>query len=166
MSTPPLPVVVRAFDPRRSGGFRPIANWIEALSLAVLTGCARLRRNLLVVSVSAGPPVCFSDGPVAGVVPKPEMPHHPARVRRLRRRLPVRLRATLGAVVGLGLLPPAALAATDATARSFNIPTGDAAVMLKTFAAQSGEQLLYSPDDLRDVRTSAISGQLTSLAAL
>lgn len=73
---------------------------------------------------------------------------------------------TLGAVVGLGFFEPATLSAANAALRSFDLPAGDAAVTLKAFAAQSGEQLLYSPDDLRDVHTSAVAGQLSSLTAL
>ena len=76
-----------------------------------------------------------------------------------------RTRASLGAVLGVRLLLPAASAAEPAP-RAFDLPAGDAAVTLKAFAAQSGEQLLYSPDDVQGVRTHAVRGDLAPLAAL
>jgi iron complex outermembrane receptor protein len=76
-----------------------------------------------------------------------------------------RTRASLGAVLGVGLLLPA-VGAAESASRAFDLPAGDAAVTLKAFAAQSGEQLLYSPDDLQAVRTAAVRGDLAPLAAL
>jgi hypothetical protein len=74
-------------------------------------------------------------------------------------------RTTLHAVLGVGLLLPVAVAA-DPVLRSFDIPAGDAAVTLKAFAAQSNEQLLYSPDDVRGVQTQAVHGDLPPLTTL
>lgn len=39
-------------------------------------------------------------------------------------------------------------------------------VTLKQFTAQSGEQLLYSPDDVSGVRTHAVHGKLMPIVAL
>ncbi|MBI5769354.1 MAG: TonB-dependent receptor plug domain-containing protein [Verrucomicrobia bacterium] len=82
-----------------------------------------------------------------------------------RDRISARARASLRAVLGVGLLLPAA-GAVEAALRSFDIPAGDAAVTLKAFAAQSTEQLLYSPDDVRGVQTQAVRGDLPPLTAL
>lgn len=76
-------------------------------------------------------------------------------------------RHSLSAAVGLGLFFPSALVAASSSAhRKFDIPAGDAAKTLKLFAAQSGEQLLYSPDDVGGVRTHAAYGEFTSITAL
>lgn len=56
--------------------------------------------------------------------------------------------------------------AADAARKSFNIAADDAARALKQFAAQSGEQLLYSPSDVAGVKTLAIKGELTAREAL
>ncbi len=54
-------------------------------------------------------------------------------------RTPVLLLLGLGlAVFGL---------AAEAAKKNFNVPADDAATALKQFAAQSGEQLLFSPSD-------------------
>jgi outer membrane receptor for monomeric catechols len=66
----------------------------------------------------------------------------------------------------LGLLLPAGAQATDAVRRAFAIPEGDAKVTLKQFAAQSREQVLYSPDDVGGVRTQAVQGELAPIEAL
>lgn len=75
-------------------------------------------------------------------------------------------RASLCTAVSLRLLLPYPAAATEAIRRSFDIPAGDATATLKHFAAQSNEQLLYSPDDVAGVPTHAVRGELTSLAVL
>lgn len=56
--------------------------------------------------------------------------------------------------------------AADAVKKNFNVPADDAARALKQFAAQSGEQLLFSPSDVAGVKTLAIKGALTSREAL
>jgi Outer membrane receptor proteins, mostly Fe transport len=56
--------------------------------------------------------------------------------------------------------------AAEAALKTFDIPAGEAGETLKIFAAQSGEQLLYSPDDIVGVQTNAVSGRLTARAAL
>lgn len=56
--------------------------------------------------------------------------------------------------------------AAEAAKKNFNVPADDAARALKQFAAQSGEQLLFSPSDVAGVKTLAIKGELTPRAAL
>ena len=66
----------------------------------------------------------------------------------------------------VGFLLTADLQAAETVRRTFSITSGDAKSTLKQFAAQSGEQVLYSPDDVRGVQTKAISGEHVPLAAL
>lgn len=93
-------------------------------------------------------------------------PLPPARPHGPRHLLPARLRASLGAAVGLGLLFPSTLSAAEAARRTFDIPAGDAATTLKQFATQSSTQLLYSPDEVRGIQTRAVQGEFSSFAAL
>ncbi|MBC7369210.1 MAG: TonB-dependent receptor [Undibacterium sp.] len=69
-------------------------------------------------------------------------------------------------MIGLGLLTPLTLGAADTVTRSFDVPTGEARVTLKLFAAQAGGQVLYSPDDVSGIATHAVSGEFTPLDAL
>jgi outer membrane receptor protein involved in Fe transport len=78
----------------------------------------------------------------------------------------LRRRGAWGAVVGLSLFLPASLPGADVPRRVFDIPAGDAAATLKLFAAQSGGQVLYSPDDVAGVQTQAVKGELPPLEAL
>lgn len=112
------------------------------------------------------PTVCPNDPAHPGIYPADRMPHVPARAQRQHRHFPAGVRVSLGAMVGMGLLLPSTLAATEVTRRGFEIPAGDAEVTLKQFAAQSGEQLLYSPDDVSGVRTRAVMGEFTPIVAL
>jgi outer membrane receptor protein involved in Fe transport len=50
--------------------------------------------------------------------------------------------------------------------RRFDLGSGDAATTLKTFAEQSGAQIVYLVDQVRGVRTNAVSGVLAPRAAL
>ncbi|MBK8857352.1 MAG: TonB-dependent receptor [Opitutaceae bacterium] len=77
----------------------------------------------------------------------------------------VMLRAAFAALFVLGLLLAPAVAA-EAVQKEFDLPAGEAAVRLKEFAAQSGEQLLYAPDDVAGVRTQAVKGTMTARTAL
>lgn len=56
--------------------------------------------------------------------------------------------------------------AADAAPKAFDIPEGDAAVTLKMFVQQSGEQILYPADQVRAVTTHAIRGDFSARAAL
>lgn len=94
------------------------------------------------------------------------MPRCSVRARSTHYAFPASARTSLGTLIGLGLLIPAALAAADSTPRAFDIPAGSATATLKQFAAQSGEQLLYSPDDVGSVQTPAVRGEFQPLAAL
>ncbi|ESQ84171.1 hypothetical protein AEAC466_10515 [Asticcacaulis sp. AC466] len=70
------------------------------------------------------------------------------------------LMGTVAAVVMVA--QPAAAQAT----RTFNIPAQDAATAIPTFVRQSGLQILATASDLEGVRTNAVSGALTTDAAL
>jgi iron complex outermembrane recepter protein len=50
--------------------------------------------------------------------------------------------------------------------RSFDIPSGDAAVTLKLFVEQSGEQVVYLVDRVRGVTTKRIQGEMSARTAL
>ncbi|WP_414663960.1 TonB-dependent siderophore receptor [Horticoccus sp. 23ND18S-11] len=76
------------------------------------------------------------------------------------------MRVSCGVWLGVGLLLPVTQGAAESGRRSFDVPAGDAVVSLKRFATQSGEQLLYSPDDVSGIRTQAVQGEFVPLAAL
>ncbi len=121
-----------------------------------------LRKYLIVDS--RRPTVCPADPTRSGHAPVTRPSRFRARSSRLR--FPTRVRAPLHALVGLGILLPATLTAAEAARQSFDIPPGKAPVTLKQFAAQSNEQLLYSPDDVEGVQTSAVQGEFVPLVAL
>jgi outer membrane receptor protein involved in Fe transport len=76
------------------------------------------------------------------------------------------MRAVLTALVCvLGFLATNA-ACADETKKTFDIPAGDALPALKQFAAQSGEQLLYSADAVQGVATNPAKGLFTAREAL
>lgn len=75
------------------------------------------------------------------------------------------LRVTAVGLLGL-TLTILGFAATDAVKKNFNLPADDAGRALKLFAAQSGEQLLYSPDDVAGARTLAVQGEFSAREAL
>lgn len=58
------------------------------------------------------------------------------------------------------------LAGADPAVKRFNLPAGDAAATLQRFSEQSGEQIVYPVDKVRGVRTHAVRGEFTALAAL
>lgn len=66
--------------------------------------------------------------------------------------------------LGLCLVLPGS--AAEPVKRSFSVPADDAVRALKQFAAQSGEQLLYSPSDVAGVKTLAVNGTLSAREAL
>src|SRR5260221_3344835 len=71
------------------------------------------------------------------------------------------------AFIALGLAVSCTAFAAAASARKpFNISAGDALTTLKQFAQQSGIELLYSVDDLKGVRTSAVQRELPPREAL
>src|SRR6185437_7921095 len=59
-----------------------------------------------------------------------------------------------------------ALAASSATAASFNIPSGTLAAALDAYSAQSGVQIAISSDGLQGIRTNGVSGEMSSERAL
>ena len=56
--------------------------------------------------------------------------------------------------------------ASDTGKKRFAIPAGDAALMLKQFADQSGRELIYSAKAVEGVRTNAVNGEFMSGDAL
>src|SRR4051794_16018155 len=63
----------------------------------------------------------------------------------------------------LGLL---AFGANEPVRKNFRLPSGDAAVILKRFVEQSGEQVVYLVNSVRGVATQAVQGEFTSREAL
>ena len=61
---------------------------------------------------------------------------------------------------------PVVVAQENVKTVSFDIPAGNAVNALKQFAAQSGQQLLYSNDDLAGVNTNQVKGRLSVQEAL
>ncbi len=141
---------------------RPKVRRILFAARAIQTGVGRILKILL--AVFSAPTVCPDARTIPGTYPADPMPRPFTRAPRSRRRLPTC--ASLGALLGLGLATPGALSAADSANRAFNVPAGDAIVALKQFSAQSGEQLLYSFDDIHGVQTHAVSGEFTAIAAL
>ena len=76
-----------------------------------------------------------------------------------------RLRSTL-LVTCLGLVVACWVSAADTARRPFNIPASDAPQALRRYVEQSGEQLVFFPDAVRDTRTPAVAGSFTSREAL
>jgi len=56
--------------------------------------------------------------------------------------------------------------AADDAKKSFDVPAGDAAQTLKQFAAQAGREIVFAPEIVGGVTTSAVKGDLTPRAAL
>lgn len=92
--------------------------------------------------------------------PSPSLPYRPSCF--LTKKVPWQL----GTCMGLGLILPLAPSFGAAARRAFDIPAGNATATLKSFAAQSGAQLLYSPDDVAHVRTQAVHGEFEPSIAL
>ncbi len=73
-----------------------------------------------------------------------------------------RIAATMLALTWSALLGFAA----EPARKNYDVPAGDAATTLRTFTQQSGEQIFYPTDAVRGVQTRAVSGELSSRAAL
>lgn len=73
-----------------------------------------------------------------------------------------RIAATMLALAWSALLGFAA----EPARKNYDVPAGDAATTLRTFTQQSGEQIFYPTDAVRGVQTRAVSGELSSRAAL
>ena len=58
------------------------------------------------------------------------------------------------------------LGAAETTVKTFAVPAGDAAVTLKVFIEQSGEQIAYLVDTVRGVTTNPVNGTLAPREAL
>ena len=115
-----------------------IALRLSAFAGALAHGGRKILEKLLAVFV--GPTVCPDARTIPGAYTADPMPRPFVRALRPRRLLPARV--SLGALIGLGLLASSTLTAGEAVRRTFDLPAGDAAVTLKKFSAQSGEQLL------------------------
>jgi outer membrane receptor protein involved in Fe transport len=59
-----------------------------------------------------------------------------------------------------------ALGAAETTVKAFAVPAGDAAVTLKVYVEQSGEQIAYLVDTVRGVRTNPVNGTFAPREAL
>lgn len=59
-----------------------------------------------------------------------------------------------------------AVNAAETAKKSFNLPAGDAVQTLKTFSDQSGEQIVYPVEQVRGVKTHAVTGERTPHEAL
>jgi len=66
----------------------------------------------------------------------------------------------------LASLPFLSARAAEPAARSFDLPADDAAVSLKSFAEQSGQEIVYSPDVVKGTTTNAVKGEFTPKDAL
>src|SRR5688572_25432778 len=69
-------------------------------------------------------------------------------------------------LTGLLLAPPAAAQGKSSAKKSYDISVGDASRTLREFSDQSGEELLYSTEAIRGVKTNPIKGTLSSREAL
>jgi len=58
------------------------------------------------------------------------------------------------------------LAASNERTRAFDVPAGDAATTLLTFATQAAEQVAFPPDAVRGVKTNTVKGDFTPRVAL
>src|SRR5258708_6785938 len=63
-------------------------------------------------------------------------------------------------------LAPCILVATENEKRTFSVPADAAEQSLKRFSAQSGVQLVFSPEVTDGVRTNAVNGEFTPLEAV
>ncbi len=81
---------------------------------------------------------------------------------------PSSFRARLRPALAVGVAAYLALAAFGAEPdrRAFDLPAGDAVTVLRTFATQSGVQLIYSGDAVAGVKTEALKGEFTPREAL
>jgi outer membrane receptor protein involved in Fe transport len=77
---------------------------------------------------------------------------------------PASLRRLAGVLLLLACVP--ALGAGPAARKAFQLPGGDAAVTLKQFTEQSGEQVVYLVDSVRGVTTKPVRGQHAAREAL
>ena len=59
-----------------------------------------------------------------------------------------------------------ATAAADEPRKQFDIPDGDAALTLKVFSKQSGEEIIYPAEEVRAIKTHAVKGELSARVAL
>src|SRR5688500_16701193 len=138
--------------------------WGETTLIRSANPVRRILKKFL--AVFGTPTVCPGGLNLPGLGPRSMKPLPPARPHGQHRPLPARIRLSLGAAVGIGLLVPSTFSAAGALGRMFDIPAGDATTTLKHFAAQASEQLLYSPDDVSGIKTQAVQGELLPLAAL
>jgi outer membrane receptor protein involved in Fe transport len=66
----------------------------------------------------------------------------------------------------LAVLFTAPVPAAEAARKRYTLSAGDAAVTLKRFSEQSGEQIVYPVDQVRGIRTQAVRGEFTASEAL
>ncbi len=76
----------------------------------------------------------------------------------------IALRRCLGGVFGWALL--AGMPAAENSRRTYELPAGDAATMLRELSAISGREILFAADAVRGVRTNALRGSFTPFEAV
>lgn len=152
---------------RRSIGSSLVAGaWGMMANLCVFLVCrfGRIFRWILVVPAASF--VCRGDRRSSGQSTVPGRPRHHRHRRSPRARLAVVARASLCTCFGAGFYLPSARATDGEFLHRFDIPAGGAAATLRQYISQSGEQLLFSSDDVDGVQTQAVAGHFTSRDAL
>jgi len=76
------------------------------------------------------------------------------------------LRSLWTAALAVVLIFTAGASAAEISKKNYQLPAGDAAVTLKGFSEQSGEQIIYAVEGVRGVQTNALRGELTAREAL
>jgi len=70
------------------------------------------------------------------------------------------------AVLLLALACAHLLAAAEAPKKAFDVPAGDAVATLKQAARQAGQQIMFTADTVRGIRTAPVKGEFTAREAL
>ncbi len=76
------------------------------------------------------------------------------------------LQRAAGKILAFLFLASLPLRAAEPAKRSFDLPADDAAVSLKAFAEQSGQEIVYAVDTVRGTRTNAVKGEFLPKDAL
>lgn len=92
----------------------------------------------------------------------------PAAIAEVRVGIPVTLGETVPTAPAVRAPAPAPLAAVVPAVRMkrFALPAGEAGQTLQAFSRQSGEEIIYPADQVRTVRTHAVSGEFSVRSAL
>ena len=71
------------------------------------------------------------------------------------------LRLVVGQLIFVGLV-----LAGEPARKAFNVPTADAAISLRLFAEQAGQEIIYPVEDVKGVTTNAVKGDFTAREAI